>query len=563
MKRRVFGILLIMAICFGMFPMKASAVEDGGVVYVKRIAYTGTAESPCYLITDENGNVSSEGADESNYNIKWDGANLILRNAYVVGDEVTIGEDIDDDQGDAISADCDLTVTLIGENKLIGISEDSAGLSVYENDNLCINGEGSLYAEGDYCGIYSRFGELTVNGGDIVAVGVGEGNGISCYGTMNMVGGHLTLNGKKGFEGGDVLNMTGGTLYATGEAGCGIYCEVVTMTGGEMSISSDSYGIGMLENASLTGGTLDIQAGKVGMVVKGDYNLTVGGDAEVNIESSQIGINIWTEDDTFSNCNFIFNSGTLNVCGNEQTISTDGNIYVAPTDGIKAIVNTGDTAESLTMLEGAPYTEETILTDLIGESKYVSMSTTGEPIGLPYTDVQADDWFYDAVAFASKSGLMTGTSATTFEPSTSFSRAMLVSVLHRLEGSPAMEGSVFSDVNDGDWYAEAVNWAAANGIVNGMDDGSFQPNAAITREQMAAILCNYAQYKGIPTESSGDLSGYSDADQVSAWAEGSVIWAVDMGLIHGMSMNTLEPQGTATRAQAATVLMNAGTLLGA
>ena len=122
MKRRVFSVLLIMAICFGMFPMKASAVEDGGVVYVKRIAYTGTAESPCYLITDENGNVSSEGADESNYNIKWDGANLILRNAYVVGDEVTIGEDIDDDQGDAISADCDLTVTLIGENKLIGIS---------------------------------------------------------------------------------------------------------------------------------------------------------------------------------------------------------------------------------------------------------------------------------------------------------------------------------------------------------------------------------------------------------------------------------------------------------
>ena len=181
--------------------------------------------------------------------------------------------------------------------------------------------------------------------------------------------------------------------------------------------------------------------------------------------------------------------------------------------------------------------------------------------GLPYTDVQADDWFYDAVAFASKSGLMTGTSATTFEPNTSFSRAMLVSVLHRLEGSPAMEGSVFSDVNDGDWYAEAVNWAAANGIVNGMDDGSFQPNAAITREQMAAILCNYAQYKGIPTESSGDLSGYSDADQVSAWAESAVIWAVDMGLIHGMSTDTLVPQGLTTRAQAATVLMNAGNLL--
>ena len=183
-------------------------------------------------------------------------------------------------------------------------------------------------------------------------------------------------------------------------------------------------------------------------------------------------------------------------------------------------------------------------------------------ITLPFTDVNANDWFYDPVCFVYENGLMTGTSATTFEPNTSLSRAMLVAVLHRLEGSPAASGSDFSDVASGDWYAEAVNWAASVGVVNGFDDGSFQPNAAITREQMAAILRNYAQYKGMDVTTSGDLSTYSDAASVSDWAQESVQWAVGQGLIHGMTVDTLEPQGLSTRAQVATVLMNAGSLLG-
>ena len=181
---------------------------------------------------------------------------------------------------------------------------------------------------------------------------------------------------------------------------------------------------------------------------------------------------------------------------------------------------------------------------------------------LPFTDVAADDWFYDPVCFVYENGLMTGTSATTFEPNTPLSRAMLVAVLHRLEGSPAASGGDFTDVADGDWYAEAVNWAASVGVVNGMGDGIFAPNTAITREQMAAILRNFAAYKGMDVSTSGDLSAYSDANSVSSWAEESVTWAVEQGLIHGMSVDTLEPQGLSTRAQAATVLMNAGSLLG-
>ncbi|MEE0547322.1 MAG: S-layer homology domain-containing protein [Peptococcaceae bacterium] len=173
---------------------------------------------------------------------------------------------------------------------------------------------------------------------------------------------------------------------------------------------------------------------------------------------------------------------------------------------------------------------------------------------LPFTDVSAGDWFYGSVGFAYSQGLMTGTSVTTFEPNTSLSRAMLVAVLHRLEGSPQASAGDFTDVADGDWYAQAVNWAASVGVVNGMGDGTFQPNTAITREQLAAILRNYAQYKGLDVTATGDLSTYSDAASVSAWAKESVEWAVGQGLLSGMTVDTLQPQGLSTRAQVAAVL---------
>ncbi len=175
-------------------------------------------------------------------------------------------------------------------------------------------------------------------------------------------------------------------------------------------------------------------------------------------------------------------------------------------------------------------------------------------VSLPFTDVREGDWFYDPVCYVYSQGLMTGTSATTFEPNTPLSRAMLVAVLHRLEGSPAASGSDFTDVADGDWYAQAVNWAASVGVVNGFDDGTFQPNAAITREQMAAILRNYAAYKGLDVTATGDLSTYSDAASVSDWAKESVTWAVGEHLISGVTDDTLAPQACATRAQVAAIL---------
>ena len=175
-------------------------------------------------------------------------------------------------------------------------------------------------------------------------------------------------------------------------------------------------------------------------------------------------------------------------------------------------------------------------------------------IDLPFTDVSDSDWFYDPVCFVYSQGLMTGTSVTTFEPNTPLSRAMLVAVLHRLEGSPAASAGDFSDVASGDWYAEAVNWAASVGVVNGFDDGNFQPNTAITREQLAAILMNYAQYKGQDVSARATLDTYNDATAISSWANDVMSWAVAEGLLTGVTNDQLQPQGNATRAQVAAIL---------
>ena len=173
---------------------------------------------------------------------------------------------------------------------------------------------------------------------------------------------------------------------------------------------------------------------------------------------------------------------------------------------------------------------------------------------LPFTDVADGDWFYDAVAYVYGQGIMTGTSDREFSPNLTTTRGMIVSILNRLEGGPTAEAAGFTDVADGDWYADAVKWAASEGIVAGYEDQTFRPNDPITREQLAAMLMNYAAWKGEDVSARADLSSYNDAASVSSWAAETVQWAVAEGLISGMPGNLLEPQGSATRAQVAAIL---------
>lgn len=174
---------------------------------------------------------------------------------------------------------------------------------------------------------------------------------------------------------------------------------------------------------------------------------------------------------------------------------------------------------------------------------------------LPFSDVRIADWFYNDVKYVYEKGMMSGTAADVFSPNATTTRAMIVTILYRLEGSPAVTGtSAFVDVPAGQWYTDAVNWAAANQIVKGTSATTFAPNASITREQMAAILYRYAQYKGYDVTKKADLSGYSDNGQVSAYAKDALAWANAAKLINGVTNTTLAPQGNATRAQVSAIL---------
>lgn len=175
-------------------------------------------------------------------------------------------------------------------------------------------------------------------------------------------------------------------------------------------------------------------------------------------------------------------------------------------------------------------------------------------VKLPFTDVSTSDWFYDDVAFVYKNGLFSGTDSRSFSPNASMTRAMLVTVLYRLEGEPTVTGrSSFTDVRSGAYYEKSVIWAAANGIVTGTDSTSFSPDAKVTREQLAAILYRYAQYRKLDTDASAKLNSFTDADSVSAYASEALGWAVSEGLINGAS-GKLMPKGDATRAQVAAIL---------
>ena len=187
------------------------------------------------------------------------------------------------------------------------------------------------------------------------------------------------------------------------------------------------------------------------------------------------------------------------------------------------------------------------------------LTIAGSAADLPFTDVKADAWYYEAVQYVYEKELFAGVTTTTFEPNAPMTRAMLVSVLWRLEGRPEASGvNPFSDVQDGKWYTSGVLWAASKEIVSGFPNGTFAPDDSITREQMASLIMRYATYKGIELAQGASLDSFVDADKVQGWSKEAVAWAVAAGIISGNKQGdvyTLAPQASATRAQVASILM--------
>jgi len=228
--------------------------------------------------------------------------------------------------------------------------------------------------------------------------------------------------------------------------------------------------------------------------------------------------------------------GEITIPGG-STISGDGRITV----GGGATITSGDMTLNIT--EGAIL----ILDDDVPMGYFVSFEN-------PFIDVKESDWFYDYVMFVYTHGLFSGTSATTFSPGGSMTRAMFATVLSRLDGADlsGYTATRFSDVPLGQWYTTAVEWAADKGIVNGIGNGLYDPNAPITREQMAVMLHNYLKYKGY-TVPSGTAPAFADEDSISSWALEAVRAIRSMSIVSGRPGNLFDPQATATRAEVATI----------
>ncbi len=185
--------------------------------------------------------------------------------------------------------------------------------------------------------------------------------------------------------------------------------------------------------------------------------------------------------------------------------------------------------------------------------------TGGKTEHTPFYDVSQTDWFYAPVGYAYEKGLFSGMDANHFSPGSSMNRAMLMSVLHRLAGSPQTTAQIaFNDVPGSSWYTQAVLWGASQGITSGTGNGNFNPDGQVTREQAVAMMYNFAvKYKDLTGGAGADLSGYADLNRLSGWARPAMAWAVEQGIVSGVangSTLTLEPQRSATRAEMATML---------
>ena len=204
--------------------------------------------------------------------------------------------------------------------------------------------------------------------------------------------------------------------------------------------------------------------------------------------------------------------------------------------------------------------EEIIKTSVAGESGVLVTLQDGDKVKIvdnskDFTDVSDSYWGTEAIDFASSREMMNGVGNDSFAPDSNLSRGMIAQVLYNLEDAPEAGSDAFTDVEAGQWYADAVNWAAANDIVSGYDDSTFGPQKDITREQMAQILYNYAVFKGYDVSAQGDLSAFEDGSETSDWALPAMKWAVNSGLLQGYA-GRLNPDGTATRAEVAQIFMN-------
>jgi hypothetical protein len=263
--------------------------------------------------------------------------------------------------------------------------------------------------------------------------------------------------------------------------------------------------------------------------------------------------------------------GTVTVTTGSSVVLTSGSAKVTVTKGTVINVSTGEEVSSGSALTKyqryfAAEDTEAVYTmtaegTVMAEGYYKSSGTSQS--SRPFTDVPDYEWYYSAVYYCYDNSLFNGTSDTNFSPNGSMTRAMFVTVLYRMAGSPAVSGgTTFTDLVANEYYVNPVKWAAANGIISGYGDGKFGPDDPVTREQMAVIMYNYAKYSGKSvTATSAVMNTFPDAGKVSDWAQTAMAWATTKKIING-SDGYLQPDGTAIRAQVAQIVKNYKEIVG-
>ena len=561
-------------------------------IYVGGVGLSvGADGEPAYARNDVSGSVTTAGAGADNYNVKWDGSTLTLN-----GVNVTAGHEFEYDSYDktkaaaAIYCENDLTIVLGGENTVTGpdcTDEIEFSFGVYSGGDITVSGSGSLNAAGgagqNSVGILAA-SRVIVNGGKVTAAGADNANsfGIAAAG-LTVNGGELTAKGGSFTGAAETWVSYGLALHSTASG---------TNSAGAMAASANGSA-----DVLITGGTVTI-TGATGSMYLNNGTVVIDPAAETQIRA-------WSGDDAqtapeidgspFSASTDVTKSVDSDLYFHSEAASDDpnpdpdpdpgpdpdpdwpwnpgggtGTRYVTLTfeprggselDKLRVPAGTTvDLTEYLSERSGFDFAGWYPDEDFTGsiDEIYMDKDKTVYAGWEPFDDADSGDWFYDCVVYVYENGLMDGVSDARFAPDGTVTRAQLVTILWRLEGEPAVNYLLpFTDVAEGEWYTEAVRWAASEGIVNGVSDTEFAPGADVTREQFAAILYRYAQYRGydVSIGESTNILSYADFDAVSEYAISAMQWACGEGIITGVTESTLVPQGTATRAQAAAMLM--------
>ncbi|MBQ7975469.1 MAG: S-layer homology domain-containing protein, partial [Clostridia bacterium] len=466
-----------------------------------------------------------------------------------------------------------------------GIDTDAEGNNSISGKSTSVNGideEGYEYTETNPgCGIYVEGDGYGENGGIIINGVIGnisgeEGSGISAYED-------ITISG------------TVGNITCTGSIDSGIEsdfgCVIIKEDALLGDIISEGYnGIEASKDIIISGRTGRIFGGGYSGIHATSGDVFVSGTVE-SISGYASGIEAYSGVDWDEEGNEFYIGGSVKIGGNVGEISgsvvgirTDANLNMSGNTQISVTDLEAEATRAISVgaeiilsndceiIEPAEYKIASILAETYEDesgSVEVFHNTICDADGNPalmikcsafvntFEDVNVSDWYFGDVKYSVANGLFTGTSETTFAPNTPLTRAMLVTVLYRAEGKPRVSGiTSFSDLEKGQYYLDAVCWAQVNGIVNGVSETEFAPNNNITREQIAAIMHRYAQYKGydVSVGENTNILSYDDFDIISEYAVISIQYAVGSGLMKGKTASTLNPSDNATRAETAAIL---------